>query len=80
MKGLGVKVPFIILRNYYDPDNLRPKCSIEELCSGLMHLHSCFVGLLLWAEPAGSVTAGLLCGTDLLPLLVSSRLVCFSER
>lgn len=47
-----VKVPFIILRNYDEPDNLRPKCSIEELCSGLVHLHSCFgapaVGRASW--------------------------------
>lgn len=70
-------MPFIILRNCYEPDNLRPECFTEELCSGLVHLLSCFVGLLLWAEPAGSVTAELLCGTDLLPLLVSSWLLFF---
>lgn len=64
-------MPFIILRNDYKPDSPRPKCFIGELYSGLACLHSCFLQLLLWADLAGFVTAGWLCGTDLFPLLVS---------
>ena len=65
-----MKVPFITLRNDYEPDSPRPKCFIRELCSGLVCLHSRFLRLLLWAEQAGVVTAGRLHGTDLFPLLV----------
>lgn len=58
---LEVKVPFIILRNDYKPDSLRPKYFIREPYSVLVCLHSCLPQLQPWAEQTDFVTAGRLC-------------------
>lgn len=64
-------MPFIILRNDYEPDSPRQKCFFGEPCSGLVCLRSCLLRLLLWAELAGFLTAEWFCVTELFPRLGS---------